>query len=371
MRIFLVGLTVILTQAACEPRGEVRLMPQAAGVGQVETVFVATTRGPDPDGGDEFGMARAAKERYVRLDISIPPNRAPGDIEWPKLNRAADPTKQFVTLAENNYSNAAAFRADLSRAIAHQHGNRAEVVVFVHGFNNNFAEGTYRLAQLGHDLHVEGALVHYSWPSRAHPLGYVYDRDSALFARDGMEQLLRDTDAAGARKIIIVAHSMGAAVVMETLRQIALSGDQHLLDKIGGVVLMSPDIDVDVFRAQALRVGKLPQPFVIFTSKKDKALALSARLTGQHDRVGNLTDPKELGDLKVTLVDTTAFSTGAGHFNVGDSPGLLSILGRIGDVETAFAGDRTGRSGLLGGAVLTVQNVTQIILYPVTAIANK
>jgi len=365
------AVALILTLTACEPRGDLRLMPQAKGIGQVETVFVATTRGPDPATGEEFGIARDSKERYVRLDISVPPVRKPGQIDWPKPDRPADPTKEFVTLAEVRYAGAPAFRADLARAIAHEKGNRREAVVFVHGFNNTFAEGAYRLAQLGHDLGVEGAMVHYSWPSRGHPLGYVYDRDSALFARDGLEQLLRDTEAANARKIIIVAHSMGGAVVMETLRQIALSGDRRLLDKIGGVVLMSPDIDVDVFRAQAQRIGKLPQPFVIFTSKKDKALALSARLTGQDDRVGNLTDPTELGDLKVTLVDTTAFSTGSGHFNAGDSPGLLAILGRIGDIESAFASDQTGRTGLIGGVVLTVQNATQIILSPVTAIANR
>lgn len=365
--ILLLCLTVL---AACAQRGELRLLPQARGVGHVETVFVATTRGRDPDDGDPYGRTRVEPPRYLRLDVSVPPVRTAGEIEWPRSRQPADPRTQFVTLAEVPYTGAPAYRADLARAIAHQKSSRGEAIVFVHGFNTTFAEGVYRIAQLGSDLGVSGTLVHYSWPSRASPLGYVYDRDSALFARDGLEALLREVDAAGARRIIIVAHSMGSAVLMEALRQLAIEGDQHLIGKIGGVVLMSPDIDVDVFRQQARRIGRLPQPFVIFTSKKDRALALSARLTGQHDRVGNLTDAVELGDLKVTLVDTTAFSTGLGHFNVGNSPALLAILGRIGDVDTAFARDRTGRTGLLGGAVLTVQNVTQIILSPVAAIAR-
>lgn len=166
-----ITLTLVLT--ACEPRGEIRLMPQAAGVGQTESVFVATTRGPDPATGEEFGIARASTERYMRLDVSIPPNRKAGQIVWPKPNRPADPTSQFVTLSEIHYSDAAAFRADLSRAIAHEKGKRGEVVLFVHGFNNTFAEGTYRLAQLGHDLGVEGAMVHYSWPSRGLSLIHI------------------------------------------------------------------------------------------------------------------------------------------------------------------------------------------------------
>ena len=275
-----------------------------------------------------------------------------------------------MTLDEVIYPSDTQFRNDLRAKLASQPNGLREAVVFVHGFNNNFAEGAYRLAQLGNDLGIKGALVHYSWPSRANPLGYVYDRDSALFARDGLEDLLREVQAAGARDIVIVAHSMGSAIVMETLRQLALEKDHQIRDRIKGVILMSPDIDIDVFHAQAVRIGKLPQPFIIFTSKRDKALALSARLTGQRDRVGNLASPDEISDLDVTLIDTTAFSVGTGHFNVGNSALLLSILGKIGDVDAAISADSTSRTGLLGGVVLTVQNATQVILSPVTALAN-
>lgn len=359
-----------LSLVACTPRGAIRIDPDAAGVGTVEHIYIGTTRGFDQAESEPFGKIRQPNPRYVRLDVSIPPERKPGEISWPVKNRAPDPLTQFVALQQVIYDGDKSFRTDLAAALRAEPAGPREAVVFVHGFNNTFAEGAYRWAQLGHDLDVKGVLVHYSWPSRASPLGYVYDRDSALFARDGFEDLLHELDKAGTQRFVIVGHSMGAAVVMETLRQMAIAGDRHLLDKIAGVMLMSPDIDVDVFREQARRVGKLPQPFVIFTSKKDRALALSARLTGQQDRVGNLADATQLGGLKITLVDTTAFSSGLGHFNVGDSPALLALLGRIADVETAFSMDQTGRTGLLGGAVLTVQNATQIILAPVSAIAG-
>ncbi len=363
------GFLLILSVAACEPRGAIKVVPEAAGLGAVEQVFIGTTRGFDIDENDPFGKIRQPVPRLARLDVSIPPNRNPGEIDWPAKSRTPDPLTQFVALDQVIYDGSADFRRDLRAALIAEPNGKREALVFVHGFNKTFAEGAYRLAQLGHDLKVEGALVHYSWPSRAHPLGYVYDRDSALFARDGFEALLKEVEAAGAQRIIIVAHSMGAGVAMETLRQMEIGGDRRVRSKIAGVVLMSPDIDVDVFREQARRMGNLPQPFVIFTSKKDRALALSARLTGQRDRVGNLPDAKPLGDLKVTLIDTTAFSTGVGHFNIGNSPALLAIFGNIVDMDSAFARDRTGRPGLLSGAVLTVQNATQIVLYPVSAIA--
>lgn len=364
------SILVVLALAACEPRGSVVVDPAAARSGRIETLFIGTTRGADTATGEAFGKVRSPVTRFVRIDVAIPPQHVTGEISWPEPNRPADPATDFLAVQQKIYADANSFRADLGAELVRNPRRQREAVVFVHGFNNNFAEGAYRLAQIGNDIGIEGALVHYSWPSRANPLGYAYDRDSALFARDGLETLLREVAAAGAERILIVAHSMGSSLTMETLRQIALRDEGKLLDRVSGVMLVSPDIDVDVFRAQAERIGDLPQPFVIFSSKRDRALALSARLTGQRDRLGNVGDVTELADLKVTLLDTTAFSKGSGHFNPGESPSLIAILGRLAEVDSAFAQDRTGRTGLLPGAVLTVQNATQVVLSPVTAISQ-
>jgi len=99
---------------------------------------------------------------------------------------------------------------------------RREVVVFVHGFNNSFSDAAFRMAQLGHDLELPGAHVSYAWPSRANPLGYGYDQDSALFARDGLADLLETVRGAGQPDVIVVAHSMGSTLLMETFRQLEI-----------------------------------------------------------------------------------------------------------------------------------------------------
>ena len=87
---------------------------------------------------------------------------------------------------------------------------------------------------------MPGVAVHYSWPSAAEPLGYVYDRDSMMFARAGLEQLIREVIAAGATRVTLVAHSMGSFLTMETLRSMALR-DGQIAAQVRGVVLIGRD----------------------------------------------------------------------------------------------------------------------------------
>lgn len=355
---------LIALLAACAPRGELTLAPQAAGIGNLVPVYVATSRAPDTSVAG-FGDARSETVSYARYDISIPPDRRPGQITWP--NGTPDPATDFLTTTIKHHPDARAFASDLHRAVHTGGRGHDEAVIFVHGFNNTFSESLYRFAQLAHDIETPGVAVHFAWPSAANPLAYLYDRDSALFARDGLEQLIHQVQAAGADRIILAAHSLGASVTMETLRQLALRGDRKTLSRIRGVVLISPDIDVDVFRAQARTIGPLPQPFVIFASPNDRALGFLSRLNGQPSRLGNLGSIDRIADLDVTVVNTQAFNAGAGHFNPGDSPALLRILDQSNAVNDAFEGDGRGKTGVLPGVALTVRNATQIILAPAAA----
>ena len=362
------ALLLVLLLAACTPRGAIVVDPAAAEVGTVRPVFVGTSRGKDEETGTEYARLRNPDTRFARFDIAIPPAHQPGRITYTRPDRAPDPQTDFLTTREIVYDEPGAFRADLARALRQTPRGSREAVVFVHGFNTTFAEGLYRIAQLSHDLKMPGVAVHYAWPSRGAPLAYAYDRDSALFARDGLEDLLDEVTAAGAERVVLVGHSMGAAVTMETLRQMAIAGKP--LRNIAGVVLISPDLDVDLFRAQTDRIGDLPQPFVIFTSKRDRVLALSARVSGETARLGNVTDVALLSGLDVTLIDVTSYSTGTGHFTPGTSPALIGILSQISEVDDALASGQIGQTGLLPGVVLTVQGATQIVMSPVTALAG-
>lgn len=355
----------LITLISCAPRGELAFAPQPEV--PVRTIYVGSTRGMDPRTETDFGYERRETLELARFDVTVPPDHTPGELSYPIGKKRPDPRKDFLVADEKLYAQDTAFRADLRRQLARSGG---EAIVFIHGFNTNFAEGLYRLAQLGTDFDIPGTLVYYAWPSRGNVLAYAYDRDSALFARDGLQDLLRELRLAGARKILLVAHSMGSALSMETLRQIAISADSETLSRISGVVLISPDIDVDVFRAQAKRIGTLPQPFVIFTSQRDKALRLASRISGDEARLGSLQDVSRVADLKVTMIDVGAFSVRDGHFNLGNSPSLIKLLGPTGRIAKLLEGEQSGRTGLASGVILTVQNATQIILSPAEALGG-
>ena len=363
MRAILSSCLVFSLLAACAPTVALRFAPEAAAVGDTQEGFFATTRKDDGQG-DPFSYERSAQVRYGRFDVSIPPNREPGSLPLPPREGAVDPRKHMLALGATSYD-ARSFRQAVAQQFRDRRKGAREAVVFVHGYNNNFASGLYRFAQLSHDLEIEGVQVQYSWPSRNSVLGYAYDRDSVLFARDGLENLLEELVAAGADRVIIVAHSMGSQLTMETLRQIAHKRNGKVMSSLAGVVLMSPDIDVSVFRTQARGIGRLPQPFVVLSSPRDKALTVSALISRDEDRLGNLTDVKKLEGLEVMLVDVRAFNVGDGHFNAATSPALIQLLSKAGDIETALAADARARVGLLPGAVLSVQGATQVILSPV------
>ncbi len=354
---------VILT--ACAPRASILPPVPDAPAAQNEVVFVATTRVPN-DAGDT--PKRSPALSFARYDVNVPEARAPGLIPYPGRSEAPDPMQHFLVSATVPAEDSRAFTRKIAAELRSRPGSQRDVVVYVHGYNNTFADGLFRAAQMRRDLDLPGVPVHYAWPSAGHPLGYAYDRDSALFARDGLERLLGQLSKTGAREVIVVAHSMGALVTMEALRSLHLSGARGTLNKVGGVILLSPDLDIDVFRAQAGRIAPLPDPFVIFTSQRDRALAVSARITGQTARLGNLGTVEDVADLAVTLVDLSNVEIGAGdafnHFTAATSPSVIRILRRVSEVNASFEEDPTSRTGLLPGTVLTLRSATQVVLSP-------
>lgn len=353
MRFFWV-LGLIACLAGCTDRSFTPVMPEALQVGKAYTVFAATSRAPEDNG--TFGFRRSEELSLLELTVSIPPTHVPGDLRFGYAE--PNPIRQFTLAGQRQFANADAFRNRITDSVRQMPRGQREVTVFVHGYNATQAETAFRAAQIAHDINLPGALVIYSWPSRASALGYAYDNDSMLFARDGLEQLLRQLRASGTSRIILVAHSMGSALTMETLRQIEISDPGWAARELGGVVLVSPDLDIEVFRSQIKRLSRVPNPFVLFVSSKDKILDLSARLRGtrKQDRLGSLENAERIADLPIQIIDTTPFSKGAGssHFVPATSPALIALLNRVTSLNRTFRAEDISLTSVLTGRPETI-----------------
>ncbi|MBS7743367.1 MAG: alpha/beta fold hydrolase [Chelatococcus sp.] len=278
--------TLLILLAACATRpgpdalNIVSAPPRGA---KLIKVYVATTRERMSSNSNAFSAGRAPGLNYAEFTIAIPPGHKPGEIEWSA--GASDPARNFVVVAQEILD-----AQQFYRQVARQRGGKGpeRIGVFVHGFNTNFQEALFRLAQMTADADIDGVPILFAWPSEATVTGYIADKDAATYSRDGLVQLLTTLARAYPNdKITLVGHSMGGWLTVEALRQLKLTGRFGVLDRLD-VVLAAPDIDVDVFRSQMMVIGPLREPITVLVASDDRALSVSGRLAGDRPRLGAL-----------------------------------------------------------------------------------
>ena len=306
-RFVLFGFLALLAPlAACATRPETGFLSPVAEVApgaSVHTVLVATTRERDARPGTMFNGERSGSLDYAELTVSVPPTHAPNNVELASTP-PGNPATDFVVRQADYLESDKQFLRALNAQLATRPRGDRKVFVFVHGINTMFAEGLYRLVQVVQDSKSNSIPVLFTWASRGKVVEYLYDQNSATEARDELEHTLRLIAASDADKINILAHSMGNWVTVEALRQIKISGHPLPSDKIGSIVLASPDIDLDVFKSQLRSFGTAHKPFTVVLSENDRALGLSRFIAGGENRVGDA-DVDELAALGATVIDLT------------------------------------------------------------------
>ena len=331
------------------------VLPPPPGAARVE-MLVATTRGRSDQPGVLFGSERADAVAFENIVVSVPPNREVGSVQWPRPG-FADPTRDFAVVGAD-----AVAPADFSRDVARLTPRSGQALVFVHGYNTRFEAAVFNFAQLVHDMDAPVAPILFSWPSRGRLLDYVTDRESANFSRTDLADVLREV-AKNPRvtDITVVAHSMGAWLATESLRQLALE-DGRVPKKISNVILASPDLDVDVFRRQVMEMGADRPRITIFVSRHDLALRLSSFLAGGIARVGavDLTRPENVAELEsapgIVVLDLSALRTSdrLNHSKFATSPEVVRLLGDRLIAGQGFGGgdgDVPTAVGAIGGVV--------------------
>lgn len=155
------------------------------------------------------------------------------------------------------------------------------VLLFIHGYNNDFDLAAQRVAQFSRDIGIRGVPVIYSWPSQSSTLAYGHDTTYAMrstpYARDLIEGIITEIRP---ERLYIVAHSLGSRVAVNALRELSFT-HPDLAGRVTSLVLLAPDFDSILFdRVAAPDLPRLAGRVTAYANHHDRALAVSRRWNG-------------------------------------------------------------------------------------------
>ena len=252
----------------------------------------------------------------------------------------------------------ARIRSEMERRLALT--SRKDIFLYVHGYNNTFADAAFALAELWHFFGREGLPIIYTWPAGYPGLfGYTYDRESSEFTVFHLKQVISWlSDHPEVENIHVIAHSRGTDVAVSALRELILAARGAGINarqrfKLANVVLAAPDLDLSVVsqRIVAERLGLDIGQTTLYTSPGDKAIGLAERFfASPRGRLGTL-DISELTEQEasaikanaehITIVNFKGDSEGFGHSYFRTNPAVSSDLILL--LRYGFKAGSTGR----------------------------
>ncbi len=190
---------------------------------------------------------------------------------------------------------------------------KKEVLLYVHGFNETFESAAFTAAELCHFLGREQVCAFFTWPASTTGnflISYTTTTESGDFAVEHLKKSIRMlATTPGVGRVQILAHSRGTAVTLKAVRELgleAIAAGKEAADlyKIDNLVLLSPDIDIDIAAQQITGFisdpdlvtvwpeARLPRVLkgrlTIYASPEDRALLVSRILFRSRTRVGQM-----------------------------------------------------------------------------------
>lgn len=342
-RIILLTLALLLSACGTRPGPNALIPIDASAYSHHIPVYVASTREVTQSHTVKdlyiFNEHRSDTTNYARYEFSVPHTHRSSVIEW--SNTQPDPNNNFAVtnveiLDKQSFFNTLAPKDE-----------KVGIGLFIHGYNTNYPESLYRSIQLAADSTVKGRSMLFAWPSQGSWRGYLSDKEAVLYSRDALVDLLKDfNNRQNIDNVVIVAHSMGAFLLMESLRQLRLQNDHAVYKKLN-VILAMPDIDQDVFKKQVETIGTLPTPITILVTPQDRAIKLSSLLSFA-PRIGtldiNAPDVQRMAsENTLRIIDVTALpSTYMGHDRYVNIGTLLPSLIKDSRNQTTRTKQSTG-----------------------------
>lgn len=281
--------TIVLTalMSGCGTSGTAgsKTAPAEPTQRQVELYYV-TNRAPVDDDEEYYGGERAELS-YGVTSVGIPPGHLMGRHEEPSLLRfewTPDEHKHIKVLDVQPLPRAD-FARRIGRAIETSHGEK--LMIFVHGYNEEFSEVSRTVAQFAYDLKFDGPVVLFSWPSQGSLTGYTVDETNAEWAQTDFVALMTQLlDKIPVKNIYVVGHSMGNRIIGRGMGALASDRPESDMIVFREIIMIAPDIDAEVFRKDiAPRLASTGIHVTLYASSKDQALLASKAFHG-YSRAG-------------------------------------------------------------------------------------
>jgi len=204
-------------------------------------------------------------------------------------------------------------------------GTTGDVLLFVHGYNNDMEAITWRTEMLQTTLREQrwrGLVIAFDWPSDNSTLNYLEDRaDAAEVANrmvsDAVGMLVdaqQDTEHPCKINVHLLGHSTGAYVIMEAFSQAVKQGALFKADwRVAQVALIGGDIASESLRASSEWSRPMFDRCVRLTNysnRQDKVLGVSnAKRLGTSPRVGRVGLPADASSKAINVDCTDYFMT--------------------------------------------------------------
>ncbi|NKB32615.1 MAG: alpha/beta hydrolase [Pseudomonadales bacterium] len=224
----------------------------------------------------KFGLERESFIHYGYCDVLIPQNHKIGQVSDSWLKRWFWTGERNTLSIESRESlSTQSFFATLQEVYKSLPDYEDNLLVFLHGYNVDFDRAAIRAAQLGVDLGVSGTTAFFSWPSKGSYKGYSYMADEASIEASEAaiaEFLIGLSEQSGAKRIHIIAHSMGNRGILRAFNSMLQDVQKKIGKKIDQIFLAAPDVDSAVFENLAKAYDAVSNRATMYVSAKDMAL---------------------------------------------------------------------------------------------------
>jgi len=328
-RIWLVAF--LLTATGCASAYPVAPPPNAAvfpGAGSatpppdrdgLPTLLYVTDRAPlgenygaDRSNAMAFGQVSVGLSSMSQRDYSAYMQGVPGADTTPRYTLDVNETVRFpatpipfglvdgvVSRDRDSISAYQVAASELRDQLATELATRStgKVVVYVHGFNNDFDDASFNLMELWAASAWTGVPLLFSWPTQqAGPLGYFEDTQNGAFSVYHLKETLRLVSSTpGVETVTVIAHSHGASIATTALRELlieACGANLSMYDtyRIETLILAAPDIDLGVMEQRLVTemFGVGFGQINVYLNTNDNALGLAGMVFG-HRRFGETT----------------------------------------------------------------------------------